>query len=211
MPDDQFKIQFRSHPSEEDWEAFAMGSIAPARVEELEEHLLGCPDCQATLERVDDFVQTMRSAASYIPQQKKPRAWLPAWFRPQAVGLVLAVGFTLVCVALAAVWRPNSWQPDRPAGPVAYVALAANRDAESSTAPSARPLELQLSRPDLSAQSYSAEVVTADGQVAWTGSAILDQGRLRSTLPKGLERGAYWVRLFGEGHALILEAGLKVQ
>jgi hypothetical protein len=211
--DDRLKIQFQSHPGEEEWEAYAMGRIASERLERLEEHLLACPPCQATLEHADDFVHTMRSAAPHISHRGKPRSWFyhrekrfPLWVSPQMLALVAGVVLTLVSVAVAAAWRA-----DRPVGPISYVTLAALRDGGTARAPSGKPLELEISRPDLTTQSYSAVVVSMDGRVSWTGSATLVQGKLRSTLPTGLKRGTYWVRLFGQGHAQILEAGLRVE
>jgi len=207
--EDRIGMQFLSHPSEEEWELYAMARAAPDREAKLEEHLLGCPECQEVLERVDDFVQMMKGAAPQILKIAPSSDRLP-WFtspvRPRIAGVAIAVVFALVCVAVAATWRT-----ERPSGAIAYVTLAALRDESTATAPAARPLEIGLSLPDVGSQSYSEEVITAQGQVAWTGTPKAEAGKLRAILPKGLEHGSYWVRLYGADRSLILEAGLKVQ
>jgi hypothetical protein len=186
--------------------------MAPGRAEKLEEHLLACPECQSTLHRVDDFVSMMRSAAPDILKGEKRPVRFSDWFPRARISIPVAVFFVLLSIAVGLAWRA-----DHPSGPVAYVTLVALRGSDAVTAPVGRPLELDITPPDAAGASndrpaYSAEVLSGDGRVSWAGSAILEPAKpLRFSLPKGLAKGAYWARLYGADHALILEAGFKVE
>ncbi len=207
--DDRMEIHFASHPSEEEWEDYAFGRVAPPKAEKLEVHLLACSQCQAILEQVEDFIHMMRSArpAAAVPMEAQPSAsrWFSVLLRPH-LGLALAAAAVLVAVGVGLESRSG-----RPEGPPVSIALASYRDGSTVTAPAGKPLELSFLMTEVPKGSYSGEVVELDGRRVWNGSATMEAGRARASVATGLSKGRYWVRLYGADHALVAEAGLSVQ
>ena len=216
--DERIGIHFVSHPSEDEWEEYAFGRLGESQVARVEAHLLACGACQATLERVDGMIQSLRSA---VPEALAPPTGSPAplpgfpagerWFpfpiRPAMVVLSLALALILA-VAVGVVGSPRGMSKL----PVAAVTLASFRGESTATAPAQRPLDLEISQSDIpSATSYSLEVVTTAGDSVWKGTPEIAGGKLIGHIPKGLGRGAYWVRLFGPQTDLIREFGLRVK
>jgi hypothetical protein len=96
--------------------------------------------------------------------------------------------------------------------PVALVTLASFRGNATASAPTGRPLDLEISEPDVPpAATYSVEVVTLAGESAWKGTPQMKEKKLVGRVDKGLDKGPYWVRLFGGDGTLIREFGLQVQ
>jgi hypothetical protein len=205
-------LHFRSHPSEEEWEAYALGRASTKSAEKLEEHLLGCPQCQVTLEHADEFVQAMRSAASPAREEwraSQSPAWFPAWprltWRPRLAALALAASIALT-LSVAVTWQKTS-----PAPTPAYIKLAAFRDGNIFKAPSGKPLELAISPPDPPSRVYFVEIVSSDGATVWTGTPTIADGMLHASVSPGLAQGSYWARLYGADRVLILEAALRAE
>ena len=201
-------IRFVSHPSEDVWENYAFGRLPEDQLARLEEHLLACPACQSLLASIDNMIHAMRSvsmsAIAVASASPAVERWIPFPVRPVMVGLMLATG--LVMVGIGVSRRHQSELP------VAFVTLASFRGAATASAPAGRPLDLEISRSDIPvAAAYSLEVVTQSGDSAWKGTAEAGGGKLVGHLPKGLGRGAYWVRLFGPRSELLREFGLQVE
>lgn len=57
-----FTIQ--GHPTTDTLEEYAFKRLSEADTEVLEEHVLVCPDCQASLVEVDDYILLMKQAAA---------------------------------------------------------------------------------------------------------------------------------------------------
>jgi hypothetical protein len=198
-------FHFRSHPSEEEWEGYALGRLSTESAEKLEEHLLGCPQCQVTLEHADDFVQAMRSAGPPTREASRLPSWLRLTVRPRLAALAMVAAIVLM-LSVAAIWQKTS-----PASTPAYIALAAFRDGNTFKAPSDRPLELTISPPNLPSGVYFVEIVSFNGATVWTGTPTIAGGMLRASVSHGLPQGSYWARLCGADRALILEAALRAE
>jgi hypothetical protein len=126
--------------------------------------------------------------------------------RPAILPMALGAGVILLGIGVARYYRPQKQ------GPVAFVSLASFRGNATSSAPTSRPLDLEISEPDIpSAATYSLEVVTLAGDSVWKSTPEVSGGKLVGHLPKGLDKGPYWVRLFGADGTLIREFGLQVQ
>lgn len=215
--DDRIGIDFVSHPSEDEWEEYAFGRLRESQVARLEAHLLACAGCQSTLERVDSLIQYMRSA---VPGAVEPPAgipspppgipsgerWIPFPIRPAMV--VLTLGLVLI-LAVATGVVGSRGQTSKLS--VATVTLASFRGESTATAPTKRPLDLEISQSDIpGATRYSLEVVTTAGDSTWKGTPEIAGGKLVGHIPKGLGPGAYWVRIYGSDSTLIREFGLRV-
>ncbi len=57
------------HPDDQTLEAYLLGSLPPAEVQLLEEHLLTCHDCVESAKRVEAYIQAMRAGLG----QRKPK------------------------------------------------------------------------------------------------------------------------------------------
>jgi anti-sigma factor RsiW len=208
--DEKVVLRFVSHPSEDEWEEYALGRLPEKELARVEEHLLACASCQSTLEGVDSFIQSMRSASPhaveppmFVPSRGIPKLerWIP--FQPRAVMAALALGLVLASVFLV---RSRSELP------VAFVTLASFRGEATASAPLGRALNLEISQSDIPLEvSYTVEVVTQSGNSQWKGAPERTGGKLIGRLPRGLGKGTYWVRLFGPRAELIREFGLRVE
>jgi hypothetical protein len=59
------------HIPEDLLESYAMEKLAELEAKPVEEHLLGCVECQERLAETDSFLGTMRAASKEIEDQKK--------------------------------------------------------------------------------------------------------------------------------------------
>jgi len=202
---DDVGIRFLSHPSEDVWEEYAFKRLPEDQVERLEAHLIACTACQSTLQRIDDLVHSMRSAAQVPAANPSLERWIPFPMRLVVLSTALSAGVILVGIGVVRYRRPENQ-------PAALVALASFRGTGTAAAPTGRPLDLEISEPDIPAgASYSLEVVTLAGESVWKGASQTKGGKLVSHVEKGLDKGPYWVRLSGADGTLIREFGLQVQ
>jgi anti-sigma factor RsiW len=203
-------IRFLSHPSEDAWEEYAFGRLPEDQVARLEAHLLACTTCQSTLQRVDNIIHSMRSVSlsgvEVPPASPSVERWIPFPMRPAILSMALGALVLLVGLGVILSRRQQSQLP------VALVTLASFRGNATASAPTSRPLDLEISEPDIPAAArYSLEVVTLAGDSAWKGAPELSGGKLVGHVQKGFDKGPYWVRLFGADGTLIREFGLQVQ
>lgn len=206
---DEVGIRFLSHPSEDVWEEYAFKRLPEDQVERLEVHLLACTACQSKLQRIDNLIHSMRAVS--LEEVKVPPAspsverWIPFPMRPAILSMALGA---LVVVAGVSVIRYHA--PQNPQ--VALVTLESFRGSGTAAAPTSRPLDLEISEPDIPAgASYSMEVVTLAGESVWKGTPQARGGKFVGHVEKGLDNGPYWVRLSGADGTLIREFGLQVQ
>lgn len=54
-------------------EQYAIGTPSESAGATLEEHLLICPECQNRLQKMDEYVKAMRSAAAKIRDSEEPK------------------------------------------------------------------------------------------------------------------------------------------
>ncbi len=78
-------------------------------------------------------------------------------------------------------------------------------------APARHPLDLSIPLSDVPpSPQYRFEVVTARGAAVWSGLAEPGGGAVAAHIPKSLDAGLYWVRLYGAPAELLVEYGLKL-
>ena len=94
----------------EDIMMYAEGALTPEERVELEEHMRGCPECQATLETVKQFLPALQKAL--VPDEQSPEellAWAKAQLREEErgekrpAGFFTRMRFAMVGFALAGV------------------------------------------------------------------------------------------------------------
>ena len=49
------------HPDEQTLEAYLLGSLPPRNATRIEEHLLACPECVDSSEKIEDYIRSMRA------------------------------------------------------------------------------------------------------------------------------------------------------
>ena len=196
------------HPSEDQWEEYAFRRVTGPALDALEDHLLVCGRCQATLTELDDFIQRVKSVPAEDrakPAERGLSSVRSFRFLPRA--LVPSLAFAALAGVVVTIVVPRNMTP--PAA--ARVELASYRggaEAIQAHARAGQPLELSVDLTDLPAVADPyLEVVTA------TGKTVLAKAPARSgrtLLPKGLPAGMYWIRLYAPETQLVREFGLRV-
>lgn len=192
------------HATDDQLERYSLGRLAAPELEEFEEHLLVCTWCQDRVAREDAFAQGMRSAAAVVDRQP-PKA--TPWRIPKTVW---AIGLAAVLLLVVFVFQRQFG--GRPSGQPAVVLLQTTRGAENPAAAGAlagQPIVLALDRTDLPQLSeYRVEIVNAVGRQIFQSKAVAEKNQLRVTLPDGLSRGAYFVRIYSPTRELLREYAL---
>lgn len=208
-------LKFSHHPEDEQLEEYSNSTLAEDTVPQLEEHLLVCSVCQNRLRESDDYIRAMRSAASAWPKTETKRRFFgdPAWIFNLGRKPVLALGVVLIaCVSVVVMSRIGSHLNSQQQ-PVA-VMLTAMRGSETSPAsvPAGRPLLLSIDVRGLpSSAAYDLEIVKVDGELVWAGTAEAARDSIRKEVPKRLDRGLYFVRVYAPSSSeLLREYGLRI-
>lgn len=197
--------RFDAHIPEGLFELYSMGRLPEEQLEEFEEHLLVCSNCQDQLTESDRFVRVMREATRRASAVSVPAksAWSPRWAWGMAMAGALAVLLTVP-------------QFRGPAAAEQEVALSAMRGAESPAAPHAvpnRPLTVRIDVTELgTAPAFALEIVDAGGRPVWQGRANVKDGKIVQPTGVKLTSGQYWVRLYSDNseRQLLREFSLSV-
>ena len=198
------ELRIGPHLEDTDIEQYSMGKLPQSSLASFEEHLLACDSCQDRLLETETYINAVRSVSPKVRRESRSR-WRdrfrqrPAW--------VAAVVFGMVMLLLGRVWltTPNP-------GAVTAVFLQASRGIEGlavAKAPAGKPISLHIDVTELPAfPSYRVEIVNATGKPVWQRVANARERRIEQPVPKGLDAGQYYVRLYGEGDELLREFGL---
>jgi hypothetical protein len=206
------------HATEETLEFYALGILAEAEAEALEEHLLICADCQDRLAETDDYVRHMRAAAAKLrTEQRRRLTWSAGRLSIATVVPKLAGVTAALCGLLALTWVFASRTPSNPAGsPPFAVTLQTDRgegDSIVSKAPRGQVLLLQADLTGLPSRGLcEVEIVDAEGRPAGQ-PRVKSEGDKLIAVVSGLRAGSYWVRLYASGSKteLLREYALRVQ
>ncbi len=197
------------HASDEALEQYATHSLPEPALAEIEEHLLVCSQCQQQLEEIDQYVSAMRSAAQRLDQEDESRKRY--WARISSVLTFRKLGWAMAVTALVlgAVALRISTRQDR-IEPFALL-LETSRGSGMQHAPAGRKLELSLDTRGLpSVSRYALEVVDESARLQYESQATAEQSVVRASLPAGLRRGTYFIRLYSPARELLREYGLQV-
>jgi hypothetical protein len=191
------------HVTDDELECYALNGLEEPELDQVEEHVWMCEQCQQALSAEQAYTEGMRMAARRLRQASATRSWrflpVPAW----AVALA-------VLLVLAAMWRV-SYHPA--AVPQALVVLESMRGADgpvnSTAAGRAFTLALDLTElPPLG--RYELEIVDETGQEVFHSSVAGGSNEVRAIVPRGLASGMHYVRLYGTKRELLREYGLHV-
>jgi len=195
------------HATTDMLENYSLGRLSGSALEQFEEHLLICQQCQERLAAEDAFTEAMHDAAMALGQKAAaPSRWMLAlWPKP-------AWAFGLAALALlifaGAHWPSRHGAPAQPA----VVLLQAMRGSESQPVASGRPLTLAFDLTDLPQLAhYKLEVVDAGGRPVFQATAAPDNSRVQAVVAKGLPGGAYFARIYAPSGELLREYALTVR
>jgi hypothetical protein len=209
-------MTFGDHVSDDRLEEYCLGTVPAAALEEVESHLLVCASCRQRLAQTEGYVQTVRQAAADVEAERQARARrrhgaLRRWFRPAP--LAVAAGVAAIMVVWGVIWS----QRGAPSGPPVAVTLELSRGggaAGRAHVPARRALLVTLDLTGLAAlDSYRLTVVNAAGDPVREAPARREDGGVRLEIPRGLEAGTYWIRVFdprGSG-VLLREFGMELE
>ena len=203
------QLDYKSHPSEETLESYAMGSLDGPAMATVEEHLLVCVQCQEELKEADSYVASMRNAAAGLELEEEARK--EGWARISGaltfrrIGWAMAIAALLIIgMALRVSWRSPSVEP------LALV-LETNRGSELQRAPAGRPLILSLDATGLPVlPAYEVDAVDAKGAVQAQFHAVTGQPGIKIHLDGGLSRGNHFIRIYSPTRELLREYGVQV-
>jgi hypothetical protein len=204
---DYAKLEFADgyHATDDALERYAMGRLPEPELTRFEEHLLVCESCQDRVALEDSIRQGVRDKGAVL-RQPRDIVWWPFPKLAWAAGLV-AAGL--------AVFAGFEWQSVRRApGTPAVILLQTTRGTEDPTpaAPAGRPLTVVLDLTGLQQFSeYKLEIVRAAGRPVFQANQAPQGNKLQATLSRGLEAGAYFVRVYTPTRELLREYALIVR
>lgn len=177
------------HIEENLLEQYAMGDLPEQPRAALDEHLLGCPDCQSRLVQLDAFLAAFRPAV--LQMQKQPVAARKQFRLLPRLAWLGSVAVLAACL-LFLILRPGI----HPAAP-AIVQMQALRGPERAVRLTAGQSAVLVF--DVSGQAqpvkYEIEVVDRSGKAISTFEAEA-KGETLSVPVRKLESGSYWVRVY---------------
>lgn len=206
------KITKDGHLTDEVLEEYAFGRLKESASALVEEHFLWCEVCQGSLSRVDREIRAIRSAfargalaAQRVPFWKKVSTGL----KQAAPDALWPAGVTTAVLLL--LFSSPGPRPGDPA-PVALASFRGDQPVATAVGPAARPLDLTVDASSIPpAVNCRLEVVSETGSSRWNGTVAPRDGKLVARVPRGLEAGVYFVRLYAGESELLREFGLRLE
>jgi len=169
-------------------EQYAMDALPEQPRAALDEHLLGCADCQARLVQLDAFLSAFKPAILQMQEQPAARrnffrlprlVWLGSAAMVATCGLILMVRPAANTVAPAVIQMQALRGPEKAARLTAGQPAFLVFDVGGQAGPS----------------KYEIEVVDRSGKEIWTDVVETKDDTLRIPARK-LAPGSYWVRVY---------------
>ena len=191
------------HIRPDDLESYSMSAMPEEWAMRVERHLLICETCRNSLLETEEYLAAIKGAARGLPRLERAdrRRW---WSIPRLLPAFAA----LAALVIAAVTLPLVHH--KVAAPFA-VSLRTMRGPANATAPSRRPLVLELDLTGLAASpSYRIEMVDQTGYRVWQG-VLNSLGATGSVTIPAQKRGSYFVRVALPSGETLREYGLQLQ
>jgi len=203
------------HPSDDALELYSLGRLAESAAGVLEEHLLGCEQCQRRTRESDEYVAAMRRALVEVQAESARKARQGLLARILSLPKPVWVGAVTAALILAVVLPSR-----RTAEPPYRMQLTAYRGEAAlrpKPAPAGRKILLEVDVTGLpESHAYLLEVVDSTGGVLRRENRSPASATLTIQLDP-LAAGRYWIRIYqpaGAGSApgeLLREVALLVQ
>jgi hypothetical protein len=188
------------HASEDRLEEYCLGTVPAEELENVESHLLICPDCRRRLSEAENYVKTVRQAAAEVEARRLARRkrWLDIFkrcFRPIPLAAAAGVGALALLWGFGAPW--GGAQPDQPIAMT--LVLTRGGQATRPHVPAGRPLLLTLDLDGLTAPvSCRLVIVDANGDPVYESTARPEAGRVVLAVPVRLAPGTHWIRVYNQ-------------
>jgi hypothetical protein len=204
----------QAHPSEEVLEEYALGRLGGPKLEQFEEHLLVCAQCQDGLAETDEFIVDMKQAAGRLQQEDPvgiaPRPERKRFGRFNLLPKPVWAGALAAAALAVVVWMPRQ----SPAAYDAEVNLQAMRGVEAvaPAVPAGKPFLLKADVTGLPpASEFRLEIADSGGGIVWRATVSPKDALISTVVARKLGAGRYWVRLYHPAGALLREYGLETR
>lgn len=205
------------HPSEDVLERFLFRNSSLEETEVIEDHIVGCGDCIARLEDLEDYAAVFREASYQLSRDARLRAERhaerrPRWLTPWKFALASAA--TSLFIAISFV--PGYISHQNAAVPI-QLSVSAWRGVDIASVATGHPLDLRLNSTDLAAGAVVVQLVDSRGAEIWHGPAYVHNESVAVSLPALSRHGNYFVRLYSVGSHndtygdLLREFGLRAK
>lgn len=209
------------HLTEDAIEQYSMAKLEGAELEELEEHLLLCAECQDRVAEADQFIQAFRAASARMAEESAQKAEVEfaaedRWGRLRAAFAgwrpVYAMGGALAAALLVAWFAPRGVHAPAVESAIELQAVRGS-GAAVVTAPAGSRLNLTLDLMGLPEGDPLRVAITEEaGADQWTATLKRPEGEKLNLKPeKRLEPGLYWVRIYAPDNTLLREYGLELK
>jgi hypothetical protein len=205
---DDMRYSYFDHPSVDVLERFVLHRSSEEEVELIETHVLACESCVCALENLELEIAATKLALEQIaaeqPQRtfelepRKRRFW-KSWLSVAKLSWA-AAGLATCALCLFAVVP-------------AKIELKADRGIARVVVPEWRNAHVKFIDEGLPAGPLRAEIVNETGTVVWSGDAQGQPGALNLQLPRIMNAGHYYARLYtaGADHELLSEFPFEVK
>lgn len=209
------------HPSPEDLVAYRQGRLEPAEAENLQDHLVLCPECADHLAELESFVEAGSQGPPQARSLPETSAWRALQSRLRAPGrpALQALAASLLVAALGlGFWAFHQHgaavelreqlarlsQPQPAATLVDLYPASGVRGVDGGPSPvdlgAADHLTVILHVPESpDAPAYEVDIVGSRGRTLWSGRVSMDaHGTLTLGIPRSfLDAGEYRIVLYG--------------
>ena len=179
---------YREHPDEEALERFLMNHSTGEELEFVETHIFACESCVEQLETLQVHIAAAKLAlasaeAKRIQKEsaRQPGFW-KQWFT--IPHLSYASAFAVLALGAIVFSTPRD------------VTITAYRGTETAIVSQWHPLHVHLNAAGLNAGPASVELVDANNSTIWRGTAAVENDKLDVKLPRLMNSGNYYLRLF---------------
>lgn len=209
------------HLTEDAIEQYSMAKLEGAELEEVEEHLLLCAECQDRVAEADQFIHAFRAASARMAEERAQEAKVvtPAkdrWGRLRAAFSgwrpAYAMGGALAAALLVVWFAPRGVQVPAPESAIELQAIRGSGTAVM-TAPADSRLNLTLDLMGLpEGDPLRVAIAEEAGADQWTATLKRPEGeKLNVRTEKPFEPGLYWVRIYAPDNTLLREYGLELK
>ena len=187
-------IPQNQHLSEELIDEYVQGRLPARQAADISSHLFECDQCYQRYEMATDFRIAFREAVTPAPAtEEKRESWWNLFAWPAPVWAAAAAALVLMFAVI-----PMFRQP----GALIVAELSAVRSGEVVRVKAGHALQLRLDTTGVEALAkVRTEIVDNSGKKMWQGESTLLNTRWEASIPVQLNKGRYWVRVYGPAGA----------